>query len=654
MTGVVSVEPGASVRLRGDDAAYVVVELLSPSSVMVECTRSNERREVLLTDLLPAKELTSMRFVDLDSVSDEKWQMAQEKAAALQEVRRLGGSTADVRRVAQSIGYHPGTLYRWLAKHSPVGRTIDLVRKERSDRGKPRLDERVEKLIDEAIRTHYLSDQKPTITGVYRKLELQCRDGGLKAPSIDTLKSRIARFPAKEAAVARGERKLANSLSLNRGSVQGADRPYSLVQIDHTPVDLHLVDAEKRVSIGRPWITVAIDVFSRMCLGYYVSFDPPGTLGTGLCLTHTILNKNEWMARLGVSYRYPCEGIPYVVHLDNAKEFRGKSLEIACDQHGISLQFRPVRRPQYGAHIERLMGTLSDRIHALSGTTFGNVVEKEEYDSEGKAVMTLHAFERWLAHLILGDYHNSPHSGLNGMSPLRKFEAGIKGEEGLPKGRLRIESDAEQLYMDFLPSFSLTIQQYGIQLDLIKYTADVLRKWVGARDPLSPNKARRFIVKRDPRKIGRVYFKDPETNRYHPIPYANLSHPDISIWEYNEVRRRLRERNIADVDEDTIFHARAEMEKIELHEAEVTKAVKASKRHSSQAKKALRRAESPQPEHGNVVPSRPQVLLSEERAIANDVPITQARRPSAGVAATRANDNDDDAPLTPVDGIRPL
>lgn len=384
---------------------------------------------------------------------------------------------------------------------------------------------------------------------------------------------------------------------MNKASLEGGNFPYAFVQIDHTRVDIQLVDGEHRISIGRPWITVAIDVFSRMCVGYYISFDPPGMLGTGLCLTHAIRNKQEWMAKLGVDYDYPCQGLPRVVHADNAKEFRGNSLQAVCDAHHIDLRFRKKRKPQHGAYIERYMGTLMSEIHALPGTTFSNVVEKEEYDSEGKAVFSLPAFERWLAHLILGDYHNRPHSGLNDTPPLVVFKRALTGESGLPTGSLRIETDERRLYLDFLPQFERTIQQYGVQVDEIHYAHDVLRRWVGARDPSNPRRARRFLFKRDPRDIAVIYFKDPETDQYYPIPYRTLSNPHMSIWELDRVKRYLKEMGRSEVDEQTIMTARNEMVAVRESESALTAAVKRG-RYTRDQRDAVRRRESPQPEFG--------------------------------------------------------
>src|SRR3546814_9200103 len=43
------------------------------------------------------------------------------------------------------------------------------------------------------------------------------------------------------------------------------------VQIDHTVVDLMIVDEYDRVPIGRPYLTIAIDVFSRCVPGFVVT-----------------------------------------------------------------------------------------------------------------------------------------------------------------------------------------------------------------------------------------------------------------------------------------------------------------------------------------------------------------------------------------------
>ncbi len=63
------------------------------------------------------------------------------------------------------------------------------------------------------------------------------------------------------------------------------------VEIDHTLLDLFLVDEEDRLPIGRPTLTLAIDAYSRMPFGIQVGFEPPSYLAVMGCLLHGILPK---------------------------------------------------------------------------------------------------------------------------------------------------------------------------------------------------------------------------------------------------------------------------------------------------------------------------------------------------------------------------
>jgi len=46
-----------------------------------------------------------------------------------------------------------------------------------------------------------------------------------------------------------------------------ATRPLQIVQIDHAQIDVIVVDDQSRERIGQPWITLAVDVLTRMVVG---------------------------------------------------------------------------------------------------------------------------------------------------------------------------------------------------------------------------------------------------------------------------------------------------------------------------------------------------------------------------------------------------
>lgn len=59
-------------------------------------------------------------------------------------------------------------------------------------------------------------------------------------------------------------------------------------------------------------------------------------------------------------------GKPLLLYIDNGAEFKSEALRRGCEQHGISLDYRPIGKTHYGGIIERVIGTLMQKIHALT------------------------------------------------------------------------------------------------------------------------------------------------------------------------------------------------------------------------------------------------------------------------------------------------
>ena len=302
-----------------------------------------------------------------------------------------------------------------------------------------------------------------------------------------------------------------------------------------------LVDREHRQSIGRPWLTLAIDVASRAVIGFSVSLENPSALSVSLVLSHAVLPKTSWLVdRELQTLDWPMAGLPRLIHVDNAKEFHSQALVRGCQEYSIAIEHRPRRQPHLGGHVERLVGTMMGAVHLLPGTTFSNVSEKGSYDSESRAALTLPELERWLALQIAGVYHLTVHSAL-GKTPLEAWREGVAKR----KQPLRYPPSAETFFLDFLPAESRIVQRDGIHFHQIRYWDNVLSPWAGRlKKPL--------WVKYDPRNLSRVYVRDPDGQHW-PIPYADLRRPPIALWELMEARKRLRRHGIADPTERDLF-----------------------------------------------------------------------------------------------------
>lgn len=78
-----------------------------------------------------------------------------------------------------------------------------------------------------------------------------------------------------------------------RGAGVITTRPLERVEMDHFLCDVHLVCEKTGVRLGRPWLTLAVDHYSGMVLGYHLSFAPPSAASVLAALRHAILPKES-------------------------------------------------------------------------------------------------------------------------------------------------------------------------------------------------------------------------------------------------------------------------------------------------------------------------------------------------------------------------
>lgn len=550
----------------------------------------------------PLKGLSTNKAVS--DLTDQQWEVAKYRYSIIAPIVS-NQCRATMPAISKKTGVPLRTIERWIKKYreSPVLSSLVMNDNPRND-GKIKLACEVEEVIRKAIDQKYLTKQKLSIQQITLEVTLECRAKELPVPHYNTIRNRIGLITEEEKLGRRHHRSISsNEYDPIMGSFPGADYPLAAIQIDHTKLDIICVDEIYREPVGKPWITLAIDVFSRMVIGFYISLDPPGALGTGLCLSHTILPKELWLAGLDIKEKWPCYGVMKSIHADNAGEFHGKMLERACQEYGIELNFRPLAKPSYGGHIERLLGTLLKEIHTLPGTTFSNIKDRKYYDSEGKACFTIRELEVWLSNYIVGIYHQRLHSGIK-TTPVARWDEGIHGSAmQIGVGLSRPVENELKLKLDFMPFVERTVQRHGVIIDQIWYYSDVLRAWIQAYE--DPNarylKLRKFAFKRDPRDISAVYFYDPDLNDYFLIPYRNTSHPPITIWEHNRILSDLKARGIAQVNEEVIFDTYTQMRHIE-ETAKTNTAVARRRKNAEKKQQAVKRSiknefseENPQP-----------------------------------------------------------
>lgn len=544
------------------EAVYRITEVLDFATAIGVDVETGRSSPLPVTELMPIDSNPTGPAPDLTEVGDSDWHEAERRYSIIQPLvdqSLIGRDVVSSR--AKETGVDTATIYRWLQRYRATGTVLALIpQKPGWKKGNTRIPAHAEAVIKEVINEVYLTPQRSTAQKVVLEVMRRCHERKIDPPSPGTVRSRLRSVPERDRLRAHGFREKAiNRFQPAAGHFPNADYPLAVMQIDHTPADIILVDDVHRKPIGRPWITLAMDVFSRVVTGYYLSFDAPSETSVGMCVAQSMLPKDEWLMLHDVEAEWPVWGTPRTIHVDNGPDFRSESFRRSCLAYGINLEFRPVRQPRYGGHIERLLGSLLKEIHDLPGTTFSSIKDKEGYDPEKHAAMTKSEFEEWLVALICKVYHQRRHSGI-GMSPMKKWEIGVFGNAEIQGvGLAPRPADRLSVLLDFLPSFQRTIQPFGVTIDGLRYYDEALRAWINAVEPDNPTKKRSFVFRRDPRDISAIWFKDPALNQYFKIPFANLSLPSLSVWEHAQARASLRKEGIDSTDESQLLRTISEM-----------------------------------------------------------------------------------------------
>ena len=531
-------------------------------------------------------------MADLSQIAEQEWDEARRRAVVLRPLLEFNRCPRrNAREAAVGLGLSERQIYRLIQRLRESGGELTALLPGGSDggRGKRRLAAPRENLLHRLIAEIFVTRQKRSAADLVLAIRSQSLEAGLEPPSESTIRRRLKALSLAECGQ-RGERHPETKPIYGATPISGF--PLDWLQIDHTPVDLIIVDPIDRSPIGRPWITVAIDVFSRCIAGFHLSLEAPSATGVGLCLSMVASDKAPWLQQRGIEAHWPIVGKPHRLGVDNASEFHSAAFERGCAQHGISIEWRPPGLPHFGGVVERVIGTLMQLVHALPGTTFSNPALRGGYDSDKTACLTLEELERWLAVALAKYYHLRPHAGMDGETPLHRYEEGLHALAAVGK-TIPMPRDPRTFLIDFLPVVRRSLQRDGITVDHITYYSDALRPWIQLRNQPAP-----LLIRRDPRDLSRIFVLDAENNAYLEIPYRMLSRPAITLWEHKLARKRLREQRRTAIDEASLFAAVDEMRKIERKAGTLTRTARRNRtrRHmDSKPESATAQAETPAP-----------------------------------------------------------
>lgn len=198
-------------------------------------------------------------------------------------------------------------------------------------------------------------------------------------------------------------------------------------EVDHTLLDVFVIDEETGEIAGRPWLTSILDRHSRCIVGFSMSFAPPSWASDMDALRVAISRKEPYLRNyVGIRNNWECFGVPVTLITDHGRDFKSNSMTEAARALGFNLRYMKPKKPWLKGKIERWFKTLEEEIvHTLPGTTFSNIHHRKFYKSTEYAVLTIHELNWIVAKWVVDVYHQRRH-GKTGLSPAKRWADGLK------------------------------------------------------------------------------------------------------------------------------------------------------------------------------------------------------------------------------------
>jgi len=436
------------------------------------------------------------------------------------------------------------SLYRWVKAYRAREDGRDLVPGYCLRGNREQLDPRAEPIIRAVLKEGYLSDKRYSVIWVRDEVARRIKqenarcapDDRIRPPGRSALYRVVQKLDRYEVLKARYGKQYADRMAHQSMDGERTVRPLERVEIDHTKLDLFVVDDKTGMPAGRPWLTTVLDVHTKMPLGFCISFTPPSYATVAKALRHAMLPK-RYVRKLfkKVKHEWDAYGVMEFAAVDNGAEFHSQSLEDALLQLGVVLQFSPRKMPWYKGLVERWFGDVNRQLlHKVDGTTFSNFIERGEYDPEKNAVVPFGVLEEIVHIWIVDVYSRGEHKGL-----------GPKELWGVPDLPYRVW---EQATVDLPPRLPPSAKQLDILLGAVaerKLRTEGI-EFVGlfyndeSLGPLRLNipKGQKVTFKYDPDDLGAIEVLDPVRNRYVTVRCKTFDYASgLSLWQHRIVRK---------------------------------------------------------------------------------------------------------------------
>lgn len=321
-------------------------------------------------------------------------------------------------------------------------------------------------IIEQVFYKHWADPKRKRMAAMWGEARLLCHEAGVEAMSLKTFRSEIAKRKTHKDIVKRLGVKGAYAdepefLTLEYTTPRHGTRPFQIGHVDHTPINLVLLDKEQKEVLVTVWLTLMIDAYSRTVLAFYLSLDPPSYRSDMMIIRECVRKHGR---------------LPKFIVVDQGSDFGGVYFESVLARFKVNKKERPGAKARFGSVIERLFRTTMEQfIYALAGNTqaYENFrAVSPEVAPMKHAVWTFDRLAVRLNEYFENVYHSMVHETL-GSTPRQAFVDGLT----LSGSRIHtvIPYDKDFLIMT-CPSTkkgTARVTQHGVKINYELYRAPV-------------------------------------------------------------------------------------------------------------------------------------------------------------------------------------
>jgi putative transposase len=386
-----------------------------------------------------------------------------------------------------------------------------------------------------------LSKERISFDDLLMRLVSEFRLQGLAQVDRSSISIRLNEIEPRLATKKRdGARAAREEFDIVKGSLT-AERPLQIVQIDHTKMDVFAVDIKSGRILGRPTLSVCLDIATRMIIGLRISMDPPSAVALSKVFYDAVMPKAQQLERLQLNTQWFTYGQPEAVHTDNGTDFVSNAFTAGLKLYGVSHIRRPIGRPEYGGHVERVLGSLNSYIHTLPGSTKSNIRERGSRDPRKTACLSLHDIERGVVSYVCNVYHKRRHSSLH-ETPENAWNRWWRQAGELPM----LPSDSEQFRLNFLPHDNRRITKHGVTFEHLHYRSPQLQR-------IRNCGVTQVKFHYDPDDLRQIYVHDDKNSTF-AVPCEKRFHGRTSFAEWKLLRDPIESNMSRLSDADLVRH----------------------------------------------------------------------------------------------------